>query len=109
MIRIVKKFRSIMSREQQVRILLLGDFGRLAHIQHKDFPALCISPCLQHKRYGFRYGHKIADNIRMRDRNRAALCNLLFKQRNDASALMIFLHSTSRILYTTQQHTSMCR
>ena len=59
------------------------DFYRNTHIQHEDLTAPGISSGLHNQADRLRDGHKIADNIGVCNRHRAALGNLLFEQRND--------------------------
>ena len=54
-----------------------------AHVEHEDLPALRIDSRLQDKRGSFRDRHEVANDIGVRDRHRAALCDLLLKARHD--------------------------
>ena len=58
------------------------DLHRLTHIQDEYLAAFGVAARLQHKAHRLRNGHKIADDIRMRHGNGAALSDLLLEQRN---------------------------
>ena len=63
----------------------IQDFYRLTHIQDEYFPALGIGARLQHQGNRLRYGHKIADDIRVGHRYRPSGRYLLLKQGNHAA------------------------
>ena len=62
-----------------------ADFDGLAHVQHKQLAAAGNRRGLQHKARRLRDGHEVADDVRVRQRNRAARANLPLEQRHDAA------------------------
>ena len=72
------------------------DFYRFAHIQNENLTALGIRACLQYERYRLGNGHEIADYILVRNRNRTAFFNLLFKQRNYRAVRTEYVAKTYR-------------
>ena len=65
----------------------IHDLDRLAHVQHVDAAALRQTAGLQNELRGLGDGHKVADNIGMRDGHRAAALDLLLKQWDDAAVV----------------------
>ena len=63
----------------------IGDFHRLAHVEHDDFAAVAGQPGLQHQLHRFRYGHEKARDFRVGHRHRAASRNLFAEFRNHAA------------------------
>ena len=61
------------------------DLDRTAHIEHEDLAALCVGAGQHHEADRLRNRHKVADDVRMRDRDGTALCDLLFEQRDDGT------------------------
>ena len=59
------------------------DLDRLTHVEHEDLAAVCVSARLKHQADRLRDRHKIADDIGMGDRYRAALRDLLLEERDD--------------------------
>ena len=59
------------------------DLHRGAHVQDKDLAPVCISAGQHHEAHGLGDGHEIADDIRVGDRDWAALLNLLPENGND--------------------------
>ena len=55
------------------------------HVEDEDLAPMGIGTGQHHKAHGLGDGHEIADNIRMGDRDGAALFNLLPENRNDGS------------------------
>ena len=61
------------------------DAHRVAHIEHKNFPAARIGAGLKNELHRLRNRHEIPDDVLVRDRNRAAGFDLLAKQRDHAA------------------------
>ena len=61
------------------------DPDRASHVKDEDLPAFCVGACEHDQADGLRDRHEVADDVRMRDRNRAALLDLLLKDRDDGA------------------------
>ena len=59
------------------------DFNGRAHIKDKDLAAFGIGASLEDERNGLRDCHEVADDVRVRHGDRAALGNLLFEEGHD--------------------------
>ena len=54
-----------------------------AHVENKDLTTLSIGTCLKDEAYRFWNGHKEADDVRMRDRDRTSSFDLLLEEWDD--------------------------
>lgn len=61
------------------------DLYRGSHVQDEDLAAFGVGSCLEDKAYGLRDSHKVADDVRMCDGDRAAFFDLALEQRDHAS------------------------
>jgi hypothetical protein len=63
----------------------IHDLHRIAHIQHHELPGLADRSRLQHQCHGLGDAHEVTGYIRMRNRNRPAICDLFQEYRNHAA------------------------
>ena len=61
------------------------DLYRTSHVKDENLAPMGIGAGQHHEAHGLRNRHEVADNIRMGDRDRASLFNLLFENGNDGS------------------------
>ena len=61
------------------------DLYRGSHVQDEDLAAFGVGSCLEDKAYGLRDSHKVADDVRMCDGDRAAFFDLALEQRDHTS------------------------
>src|SRR5258706_7791051 len=59
---------------------------RFANVKEKTFAAVLHGCGLENEINRFRNGHKKTIHIGMRDRDRTAICNLIFENGNDTTA-----------------------
>ena len=61
------------------------DLYRGSHVQDEDLASFGVGSCLEDKAYGLRDSHKVADDVRMCDGDRAAFFDLALEQRDHTS------------------------
>ncbi len=61
------------------------DLDRAAHVKDEDLAAVRVGACQKDKADRLRDRHEVADDVRMGDRNRTALLNLLLEDRDDGT------------------------
>ena len=59
------------------------DTHRTPHVKHEHIATLGHGTCLQHQLPSLGYGHEVADDVPVGDRDRTAATDLLLKQRHD--------------------------
>lgn len=61
------------------------DLHRRTHVQHEDLPAVGIGACQHDQGNSLRDRHEVADDVRMGDRDGAALFDLFFEDRDNGA------------------------
>ena len=63
----------------------ISNLHRRSHVQHEDLPAVGVGACQHDQGNRLRNGHEVTDDVRMGNRDGAALLDLLFEDRDNGA------------------------